>query len=113
MTGRSAIRDRITADMRAAMKARDIATVAALRTLLGALDNAGAVAVTDEHKPTIGRSGDVPRRELTEDAIREILVTEAASRASSAEEFERHSRPDHATRLRTEVALIGRYTNPA
>ena len=109
MTNTPTIHERITADMRAAMKLRNITTVATLRTLMAAIDNASAVAVTSEHVSTVGRSSDVPRRVLTENDVREVLRADAASRRVAADEFERGGQVTHAAKLRQEVELIHTY----
>src|SRR4051812_32135128 len=109
MTNTPTIHERITLDMRAAMKERNITTVSTLRTLMALLDNASAVAVTSEHVSTVGRSSDVPRRVLTEQDARDLLRNEATSRARAAEEYERGGQATYAAKLRQEVELIHAY----
>jgi len=61
----TALRERLSAHLRTAMKARDAARSDALRALLARLDQATAVPLTNEHAPVFGRSGEVPRRSMT------------------------------------------------
>ena len=108
----AAFKDRLRADLKAALQAGDRGRVALLRTLIAALDNAEAVAV--EHTCYKSRqcgdpSGEVARRELDGEAIDAVLAAEAASRLSAAADYEEHGRDDDAARLRAEVALIQSY----
>lgn len=103
------IRDRLRADLVAAMKARRIADVAVLRTVLAAIDNAGAVEAGPVWPPVVNRSADVPRRELTEDDVRAIVAREIAERHDAAAEYRRLGRGDEAERLTAEAELLAPY----
>jgi uncharacterized protein YqeY len=107
-----ALRERLAVELRGAMKARDALAVATLRSLLSALDNAGAVAVTKAHTPVFGLSGDVPRRELTADEVEAVLVAEADERAAAAADYERRGLREGAERLQAELAIIARFLPP-
>jgi uncharacterized protein YqeY len=67
------IRQQIMGDLYEAMKSRRSDVVSTLRTLLGEIANAEAVAVDTDFVPMIGRTNDVPRKHLTDDDIRQIL----------------------------------------
>lgn len=102
--------DRLKVDLRAAMKARQSSKVATIRMMLAAIDNAGAVPTsTPAWPPTIGLSKDVPRRELSERQIWELLQAEADNRHSAILEYERLDRQQEAEQLRAEVALFTHY----
>jgi len=103
------LRARLSNDLRAAMKARDAIATPALRSLLAALDNGSAVPVTSAHVPVFGRSGDVPRKVLTERECRVILQAEANNRTAAIIEYEQRGRHDEAAQLRAELAIIARY----
>ena len=103
------LRDRLAQGIRAATKAGDTATLGTLRVLLSALDNATAVPLSRDHIPTVGKSSDVPRRELSADDMRQILRAESARCHRVIGEYERLGRGAEAERLRTEVAVIARY----
>ena len=108
-------------DLTAAMKARQREELATIRTLIAAIDNAEAVGVGSPASPTSASSGDfagaiagfgsgdVPRRELNETDLDELLDAEITDRRAQAEEFEALGRPDEALRLRDQAALIKRY----
>jgi len=82
----SELADRLRADLTTALRARDRARASVLRTVLGAIANAEAVPVPQGAPPlaqgpiagaALGLgAAEVPRRELTEDDVRAILVAE-------------------------------------
>jgi uncharacterized protein YqeY len=108
-----ALTARIRADLKTAMQARVSAEAAALRALIGAIDNAQAVPLDPDHKPAamrpFGAAAEAPRIALDADALRAIIVREMDEREAAACEFIRLDRADRAAMLRAEAALIGRY----
>ncbi len=100
------LRARIEGALRAAMKARERAAVSALRTVLAALDNAGAVAHDGLPSSVTGLSADVPRRELTHADALALLRAEADERRAALATYAQHGRDDEAARLRTEIDAI-------
>lgn len=110
----AALKERLRADLRAAMQARAADRVRLLRALIAALDNAEAVPVEGMHDfslpATSGEgAGEVARRELDTAAVEALLVAEADAREAAAGEYEHHGRAEEAARLRAEAALIRRY----
>jgi uncharacterized protein YqeY len=108
-------RDRFRAALRDAMAVRDSVSVAALRSVLGAIDNAEAVdavpAVPVGESTIAGAvlglgAGDVPRRQLSETELRQVVQREVEERAAVAEQYDRVGRPDRAERLRAEAAVL-------
>src|SRR5438477_1819566 len=83
------LRARLETDLRAAMRERNKTAVAALRTLIGALDNAGAVPPGPAWPPVVNKRADVPRRELSEADVDEILRKEEAELARAVDEYRR------------------------
>lgn len=87
------IEETLSAQLRAAMRARDKAVVAALRSALAALANAGAVPVdgkTSEGSTHFAGSvnpsdAEVPRRTLDETEQRAIVAAEIAELTSHAD----------------------------
>lgn len=106
------LRDRLRAALPAAMKVRDRDATKALRATLGAIDNAEAVDAGDIRAGAIEASAaglgtqEVARRELTEADIESIVRTEIADRRTTADEYDRLGRPDHAAALRAEAAAL-------
>lgn len=114
-TWMEALRDRLRAALVAAMKAQDSTAVAALRSALGAIDNAEAVEVGRSPAPSEGPiagaveglgAGDVVRRALTEAEMAAIVRREISDRESGAREYERLARNHEAARLRAEAAVL-------
>jgi len=96
----------------AALKARDPAAVAALRSALAAIENAGAVDPT--HVP-VASSGpiagaveglgasEVERRPVD---VRAVVEAEVEQRRTAAREYADLGRPDHAERLQAEADVL-------
>lgn len=103
------IRERMKADLTAAMKARQMQTASTLRTVLGTIDNAEAVPVTTPVAYTNGKTNDVPRKHLTAADIEQILRQELQSRAAMVQKYQDLGREEDAVRLQAEVTLIAGY----
>jgi uncharacterized protein YqeY len=101
--------ERLRADLRSAMKARQNGTVTALRKMLSTIDNAGAVEVDTSYVPLVGITKDVPRRELSDEQLLDLLRIEADERRSALAEFERLGKPVEAEQMRLELDLFARY----
>jgi uncharacterized protein len=108
---RSAIRDALTR----AMKDRDRVATGALRSALAMIDNAEAVDVSLAPRPQPGvieggvaglGAGEVARRTVTDENVRAILRDAISERDKAATQYERLQRPDDATRLRLEIAVL-------
>jgi uncharacterized protein YqeY len=109
------VRSRLRQSLVVALKARDPIAVAALRSVLGANDNAEVADLS--HAPAIQQgviaggvrglgAGEVPRRELSEAQIVEIILAEIAEWQAVATAVEHAGGHDHATRLRAETAVL-------
>jgi uncharacterized protein YqeY len=110
----SALKVRLRADLKDAMKERRSDDARLLRTLIAAIDNAEAVPVdlsgAAHASRTLGDpSGEVARLELDDVALGTILAAEQEARRAAAEDYDRHGRTDEAARLRAEAAQIERY----
>ena len=100
------------------MKARDPIALSAIRSALGAIDNARPVDVQEVRREDSsshlagsaeGRgAGDVLRRELTDGQITEIVRDEVEPRKRAAEEYEGLGRDEEAERLRAESMVLQR-----
>ncbi|MBF6216279.1 hypothetical protein IU433_28360 [Nocardia puris] len=106
------LRDRLRAALPAAIKARDGAAISALRSALGAIDNAGAVDLGDrragalEGSPVGVGSAEVARRTLSESDIEAVVRAEIAERRSAATEYDASGSADRAGRLRAEADAL-------
>jgi uncharacterized protein YqeY len=109
----AAFKDRLRADLKAAMQARDNGRATTLRRLIGAIDNAEAVEVADKRYQSVAfgdPAGEVARRVLDANAIDAVIDREVADRLFAADDYDRHGRADEAARLRAEAALIASYS---
>ncbi|MGL5909136.1 MAG: hypothetical protein ACRCZP_03980 [Phycicoccus sp.] len=109
---RVTLRERLSAAVPVALRARDRVALSALRSALAAVANAEAVPVESapgagalEHAVLGVGAADVPRRELTEDDVRGVVAAEVAEREVVALTLDA-SRPDDASRLRAEAAVM-------
>jgi hypothetical protein len=123
VTPPATVRSRLRGALPAAMKARDMSAVVALRSALGAIDNAEAVDAARAPSVTMGDSeianaaiglgaGDVDRRALTETQVADIVRAEVSDRRAAAADYERAGQHDHAGRLRGEADVLVAYLTP-
>ena len=105
------LKERLRADLKAAMRERRADEVAVIRTLIAAVDNAEAQPIEGFAERLRQREaiGEVGRRELTAADLDGVLDAEASSRLAAAEDYARHGRDDEAARLRHEADVIARY----
>jgi hypothetical protein len=113
------LRTRLRGDLRAAMKAQRQDEMAALRTLISAIDN--AESVEDASSPPLSSSehvagavqgvgaADAARRSLSEHDLQRIIEAELWERDAQAERLTLLGRVDDASRLRIEADVIARY----
>jgi uncharacterized protein YqeY len=112
------VRERLTTALRAAMKARDRATVSLLRATLAAIENAEAVEA--DGRPVVEDAriagsvgwlgaGEAPRALIDEQAARAIVAREAQERRAAAQEYEQLGRGDEAARLRGEADRLAAF----
>ena len=112
------VRERLREALRDAMKARDRAAVAVLRSTLAAIENAEAVEHDGrspvEDGPIAGSvgglgAGEAPRAVVDERSARAIVAREVRERHAAADEYERLGRGDEAARLRGEADLLSAF----
>lgn len=117
MTGRPepGLRDRMGAALPGAMRARDRAAVAALRSALAAIANAEAVHVDTvpragaiEHAQVGAGAADAPRRDLTEDDVRAVVEAEVAEHDRAAQHLADVGRRDEATAAAAQADVLRR-----
>lgn len=115
------MRTTMRADLILAVKARDKAATAALRSALAAIENAEAIPVDESTKSTTGTAqvvgatafgdgaAEAERRELTDAEVAAIVANEVADRITAAGEYARLGRDDQAARLRAEADVLATY----
>ena len=113
------LRATLRRDLTAAMKAREPDAVAALRTVIAAIDNAEAVAApatapAAASPPAAGaRAGlgaaEAARKQLTGDELQAILRGQIAEYIREADRYDGHGQDAAAERLRNQATLLSRY----
>jgi hemoglobin len=111
------LRDRLRHALNEAMKARDAVSTSALRSALGAIDNAEAVdadiVAPMADGPIAGAvsglgAGELPRRTLSDADVAAIVHAEVEEREAEARSYEGFGRADEAERLRAEAEVLRR-----
>lgn len=95
-----ALEGQITEDLKIAMKARDVASLACLRMLSSALKNVQIA------KPLDGAGG---RAALTDDEALKIVQSEVKKLRDALADFERGGRQDLVEKTKAELAVIQKY----
>lgn len=109
-----AMKVRMRADLREAMKAGRTDDAKLIRALIAAIDNAEAPklpevrAASDRHRFHDG-SAEISRLSLDQDEVRSVLTAELREREKAASEMTRLGKLDRAQSLHAETLLIGRY----
>jgi uncharacterized protein len=104
--------DRLRAGLRDAMRARDQVAVQALRTALGAIDNAEAPpidAVPTNREPVVGQLVEHQPLALSEDDMAEVLRIEIADRRDTIGQYRRAGRDAPAAELEAQIRVLERY----
>jgi len=108
----TALKERLRADLKAAMQARASDEVRVLRQLIAALDNAEAVPIGSAPKQVrLGdgaASAEAMRRDLDADDVAALLAAEMDARRAAAD-YRAGGRDTDADALESAIALIDRY----
>lgn len=112
--------ERVTADLRQAMRERERDRVAVLRSLLGAIDNAEAVPVEqpafdpDTGMTSIGvGSTETSRLTIDDTAVHLLLEAEITERSQAADTYRALGRDVEAAVLDRQIAMIRPYLSAA
>jgi hypothetical protein len=108
------LRDRLRTALPTAMKARDAATVSALRSALAAIENAAAVAAPPPVDgpsalglPAVGLGvTEVARRDVDDAEVERIVRAEVSERLDAADGYDKLGRAEQAARLRAEARAL-------
>jgi len=105
----SALKERLRADLKAAMRERQPGDVSVIRNLIAAIDNAEAIPIDGLEERLRQREdvGEVARRELDAAALDAVLAKECETRLAAAEDYARHGRD--AARLRRQAEMVSGY----
>lgn len=121
--GPAGLRERLRGALPGAIRARDAAAVAALRSALAAIDNAEAVDPAQAPPPggeveiagaVVGLgAAEVERQPLTEARMEAIVRAEVAERRAAADDYERAGQLERAERLRREADVLSAHLGGA
>lgn len=103
------VRARISQELREAMKARDAARVAALRSFAAAIDNATAVPVPS--RAGANDRAEVPRKVLSREDVRAVLMCEIAERRDAAFMLTSHACFEEAAAVEAEIEILEQYVD--
>ncbi|MGW6424624.1 hypothetical protein ACWF82_18280 [Nocardia sp. NPDC055053] len=108
----SALRERLRAALKPAMRARDRSAISALRSALAAIDNAEAVDAANVKAGALEDSAvglgaaEARRRDLTEADIADIVRREIGERRDAAAEYDRLGATDRRDSLTAEADTL-------
>ena len=103
------VRQQLKADLKQAMKARQMRVVATLRATLAEIDHAEAVDIDTSIVPMAGVSQDMPRKVLTEAEMLSIVQREADEIKVALAEYEAAGNQAKTAELRTAWNLLTSY----
>lgn len=96
-------------DLKIAMRQREKWKAETLRSLLAAIENAEAVTVVEPVEPSIGKTNDVPRRELSDDELVAIVRREHDERMAARDLYRQLDQEALAHQLEQEAGVIAAY----
>lgn len=103
------LRERLKADLKTALKARQTHLITILRSTLAEIDNAEAITLDATMVAVVGRMNDRPRKTLTEAQIRGIVHAEADALQVSRAEYQRIGKKEEAAQLQAEWEVLACY----
>jgi len=120
---RAGLPERLSQALRDALRARDQAAIAALRSALAAISNAEAVNAGEPRSAVSGSrhfagaaaglgAAEVARKELTEPAVRDMVRAEIADREVAAGQYRQGGHAERADRLQAEIAVLTKLLEP-
>ena len=102
--------DQLKDDLKTAMKSRNQFEIKTIRSLIASIENAGAVpAGTGPYEIKIGLNHDVPRKTVTDDLARELIVGERDEYLTSATNYRELGLDSEADELDQRAAIANRY----
>ena len=102
-------RARLSEQLRTAFADRDSEAIRTLRCVMAAIDNAGAVPLTEARRAAPAAT-ETPRRSLSEQEIADILQAEIAARSRAADQYTRLGNGAQAAKLHNDIATIQHLT---
>lgn len=103
------ILERLRADLVVALRAGNTVEASMIRSLLSAVDNAGAIDATLSAVPKTGLGHDRPRRALDDADIAAIIERERAEVSDAIDQYRQLGLTEESGRLQTQLEVIDRY----
>jgi uncharacterized protein YqeY len=103
------ILEQLRADLVIALRSRDTIGASMIRTLIGVIENAGAVEAEPTNEMKKGLGHDVPRRELTDEDVLNLLEREHAEVADALARYRRLGLGDQVAEMETRLSVVERY----
>ena len=106
------ITERLKSDLVTAMRERDQVRVSTIRSLISAIDNAGAVPVAGQgydYDPKIGLGHDIDRLHLTTDDVERIIAAERDELVMARDEYRGLGKADLAAEFDRRVEISASY----
>lgn len=102
--------NRLKEDLKTAMKGRDQLRVKTFRSLIAAIENAGAVPVEPgPYEMKVGLGHDVPRQTVTDEMARRLIRDERDEYLTTATEYRGLGLDAEAAEFETRAGIVGRY----
>lgn len=100
---------RLRADLRSAIRTGEEVETSTIRTLISAIENAGAIEAGTPVDPQLGLNHDRARRELTESDVARVVERERAEVSGAAASYRGLGLTDKAAELERRADIVDRY----
>lgn len=101
-------RAKLSEELRAALAKRDKEEVSTIRSLMAALDNAGALSKEEIARLPDFAGAEVPRRKMSQSDIERILQSEIELRKNAFDDYSRIGNAEQAELVERSIATIRR-----
>lgn len=103
--------ERLRIDLTEALRSREPVEASMIRTLIAAIENAGAVEAEPTVEPKRGLGHDVPRKVLSEHDVGVIIDRERLEVAEALARYRDLGLPDEVAEMERRLAVIERYSS--
>lgn len=104
--------ERLRADLTAARREGKTTEISMIRTLIAAVENAGAIETDGSKEHKVGLGHDLPRRDLTDDDIVGVLERERAELVDAIAHYRDLSLAVQLQELEERLRIVDRYSPP-
>ena len=100
---------RLRGDLERALRTRDRLEISTLRTIIAAVENAAAVDVETSAEPKLGLGHDQPRRELSDEDVAGVLLSEHNELVDAATRYRDLGLVEETADLERRARIVERY----